>query len=152
MCIRDRPVSDTLFISQATDHNLLIARSNVTKLVGIKSVLKNLKRMYPNSSLYGLLCLKGDKEVDSIAECIKSQFEMLFVSTSKDGLLLSSKKLSEKLNKLKVVNSPSSDISSSISKIKKIRKPNDVILIFGSHYIANEIYSDFEMSFDSGLN
>ena len=38
-----QPVSDTLFISQATDHNFLIARSNVTKLVGIKSVLKKLK-------------------------------------------------------------------------------------------------------------
>ena len=118
---------------------------------GIKSVLKNLKRMFPKSRLYGLLCLKGDKEIDCIAECIKSQFEMLFVSTSKDGLLLSSKKLSEKLNKLKVVNFPLNDISSSISKIKKIRKPNDVILIFGSHYIANEIFSDFEISFDSGL-
>ena len=37
-----QPVSDTLFISQATDHNFLIARSNYTKLVGIKSVLKKL--------------------------------------------------------------------------------------------------------------
>ena len=37
-----QPVSDTLFISQATDHNFLIARSNVTKLAGIKSVLKKL--------------------------------------------------------------------------------------------------------------
>ena len=37
-----QPVSDTLFISQATDHNLIIVRSNVTKLVGIKSVLKKL--------------------------------------------------------------------------------------------------------------
>ncbi len=37
-----QPVSDTLFISQATDHNFLIARSNVTKLVGIRSVLKKL--------------------------------------------------------------------------------------------------------------
>ena len=37
-----QPVSDTLFISQATDHNLLIVRANVTKMVGIKSVLKKL--------------------------------------------------------------------------------------------------------------
>ena len=38
-----QPVSDTLFISQATDHNILIARSNVTKKAGIKSVIKKLK-------------------------------------------------------------------------------------------------------------
>jgi polysaccharide biosynthesis transport protein len=40
-----QPVSDTLFISQATDHNLLVVRSNKTKLVGIKSVLKKLNNV-----------------------------------------------------------------------------------------------------------
>ena len=118
---------------------------------GIKSVLKNLNRMFPTSKLYGLLCLKGDKEIDCIAESIKSQFEMLFVSTSKDGLLMEPEKLSRELHNLRVDNFPSSDISSSISKIKKVRKPDGVILIFGSHYIANEIFSEFEISFDTGL-
>ena len=118
---------------------------------GVKSVLKNLNRIFPKSKLYGLLCLKGDKEIDCIAESIKSQFEMLFVSTSKDGLLMEPEKLSKELHNLKVVNFPSSDISSSISKIKKIRKPDSVVLIFGSHYIANEIFSEFEISFDTGL-
>ena len=118
---------------------------------GIKSVLKNLNKMFPTSKLYGLLCLKGDKEINYIAESIKSQFEMLFVSTSKDGLLMEPEKLSKELHNLEVVNFPSSDISSSISKIKKVRKPDGVILIFGSHYIANEIFSEFEISFDTGL-
>ena len=119
---------------------------------GIKSVLNNLKRMFPTSKLYGLLCLKGDKEIDCIAESIKSQFEMLFVSTSKDGLLMEPERLSRELHNLKIDNFPSSDISSSISKIKELRKPDGVILIFGSHYIANEIFSEFEISFDTGLN
>ena len=118
---------------------------------GVKSVLNNLKRMFPTSKLYGLLCLKGDKEIDCIAKSIKSQFEMLFVSTSKDGLLMQPEKLSKELHNLKVINFPLNDISSSISKIKKVRKPDDVILIFGSHYIANEIFSEFEISFDTGL-
>ena len=118
---------------------------------GIKSVLNNLNRMFPTSKLYGLLCLKGDKEIDCIAESIKSQFEMLFVSTSKDGLLMEPKRLSKELYNLKVTNLPLDDISSSISKIKKVRKPDDVTLIFGSHYIANEIFSEFEIPFDTGL-
>ena len=40
-----QPVSDTLFISQATDHNLLIIRANHTKLVGIKSIIKKLENV-----------------------------------------------------------------------------------------------------------
>jgi dihydrofolate synthase/folylpolyglutamate synthase len=118
---------------------------------GVKSVLDNLSRMFPASKFYGLLCLKGDKEIDCIADSIKSQFEMLFVSTSKDGLLLKPEKLSKELHNLKVKNFPSSDISSSISKINKLRNTNDVILIFGSHYIANEVFSEFEIPFDTEL-
>jgi polysaccharide biosynthesis transport protein len=43
-----QPVSDTLFISQTTDHNLLIVRASVTKIVGIKSVLKKLQNVEVN--------------------------------------------------------------------------------------------------------
>ena len=48
-----QPVSDTLFISQATDHNILITRSKFTKLVGIKSAIKKLKNV--NVSVDGLI-------------------------------------------------------------------------------------------------
>ena len=40
-----QPVSDTLFISQSTDHNIIIARSKFTKLAGIKSALKKLRNV-----------------------------------------------------------------------------------------------------------
>lgn len=43
-----QPVSDTLFIGQATDHNLLIARAKFTKLAGIKSAVKKLKNVNVN--------------------------------------------------------------------------------------------------------
>ena len=48
-----QPVSDTLFISQATDHNLIIARSRVTKLAGIRSAYKKLKNV--NVTVDGLV-------------------------------------------------------------------------------------------------
>ena len=117
---------------------------------GFSELLEGFKLAFDNDPSV-LLCLKADKEIDCIAESIKSQFEMLFVSTSKDGLLMEPEKLSKELHNLKVINFPLNDISSSISKIKKVRKPDDVILIFGSHYIANEIFSEFEISFDTGL-
>ena len=48
-----QPVSDTLFISQATDHNLIIARAKFTKLAGISSAVKKLKNV--NVKVDGLL-------------------------------------------------------------------------------------------------
>tara|TARA_B100000161_G_scaffold252352_1_gene212086 strand:- start:748 stop:1944 length:1197 start_codon:yes stop_codon:yes gene_type:complete len=136
---RLQQVSDKIYYDVAHNEN------------GVKSVLSNLSRMFPTSKFYGLLCLKGDKEIDCIAESIKSQFEMLFVSTSKDGLLMKPERLSKELHNLKVENFPSSNIHSSISKINKVRNSNDVILIFGSHYIANEVFSEFEIPFDTEL-
>ena len=48
-----QPVSDTLFISQATDHNIIIARAKFTKLAGIKSAIKKLKNV--NVEVDGLI-------------------------------------------------------------------------------------------------
>jgi len=43
-----QPVTDTLFISQATDHNIIITRSKFTKLAGVKSAVKKLKNVNVN--------------------------------------------------------------------------------------------------------
>ena len=48
-------VSDKIYYDVAHNEN------------GVKSVLDNLSRMFPTSKFYGLLCLKGDKEIDCIA-------------------------------------------------------------------------------------
>ena len=48
-----QPVSDTLFISQATDHNFIIARAKFTKLAGIRSAVKKLKNV--NVDVDGLI-------------------------------------------------------------------------------------------------
>ena len=117
----------------------------------IQRVLENLNTIYPNSDFYGLFCLKGDKELKSIGKYIKSQFKMLFVTTSQDGLLLDPINLSKKLKKLDITNYPLDNIHICMEKINSLRKPNDVTLIFGTHYIAKEIFSEFEISFDSGL-
>ena len=58
-----QPVSDTLFISQATDHNILIARSNVTKMAGIKSVIKKLTNV--NVKVDGIIINDLDTSKDS---------------------------------------------------------------------------------------
>ena len=117
----------------------------------IQRVLKNLNTIYPNSDFYGLFCLKGDKELKSIGKYIKSQFKMLFVTTSQDGLLLDPIELSKKLKKLDIINYPLDNIHLCMKKVNSLRNPNDVTLIFGTHYIAKEIFSEFEISFDSGL-
>jgi len=48
-----QPVSDTLFISQATDHNFIITRAKITKLAGVRSAIKKLSNV--NVKIEGLI-------------------------------------------------------------------------------------------------
>ncbi len=116
---------------------------------GINVTLNTLKELFPGSKIHGLFCVKGDKELHRIAKQIKFKFETLLVSSSNNGFLLKPKQLSDQLKKLGIENTPFEKLNKGINQLLKIKKSNDVGLIFGSHYIAGEVFSAFEISFDS---
>ena len=118
---------------------------------GLAFFLKTIKTIYPDVSIVGLFALKGDKEFNSLAKKLSGQFTNLFVTTDQNRLLLSSKKVSEKLILLGIKNEPVNSVSSGITRLKELIKDAGVGVIFGSHYIAEEVFSEFEISFDSGV-
>ena len=107
--------------------------------------------MHPDVPIIGLFCLKGDKEFNSLTKNLSGQFSKLFVTTDQNRLLLSSEKLSEKLIFFGIKNEPVNSVSSGINKLKALIKDAGVGIIFGSHYIAEEVFAEFEISFDSGV-
>jgi len=107
--------------------------------------------MFPDVPIIGLFCLKGDKELNSLTKNLSGQFSKLFVTTDQNRLLLSSQNLSEKLKNFGIKNEPVGSVSSGINKLKALIKDAGVGVIFGSHYIAEEVFSEFEISFDSGV-
>ena len=118
---------------------------------GIKMALKSVHALFPNKPFYGLFCLKGEKELDQIGKYIFGKFDRLLVSSDKNGLLLDTHQLSKKLTLLGIHNEPVESIIAGIKKIKKIIRGSGVALIFGTHYIAEEIFLEFEISFDTGV-
>lgn len=118
---------------------------------GLAFLLKTIRSMYPDVPIIGLFCLKGDKEFNSLTKNLSGQFSKLFVTTDQNRLLLSSEKLSEKLIFFGIKNEPVDSVSSGINKLKALIKDAGVGVIFGSHYIAEEVFTEFEISFDSGI-
>ena len=118
---------------------------------GLAFFLKTIRSMFPDVPIIGLFCLKGDKELNSLTKNLSGQFSKLFVTTDQNRLLLSSQNLSEKLKKFGIKNEPVGSVSSGINKLKALIKDAGVGVIFGSHYIAEEVFSEFEISFDSGV-
>ena len=118
---------------------------------GIKAILESCNVVYPNQNIYGLFCLKGDKDLDLIAHQLRGKFKELFIADSKSGLLLNAKSLSTKLLNLGIDNSPVDTIKVGAKLLRAVLRDEDIGLVFGTHYVAEEIFKEFEISFDSGV-
>ena len=113
----------------------------------IKSLISTTKTLFPNLPIYGLFCLKGDKELGIIAEEISKVFDQLFVCDDKNKFLLKKEILSKKLIDLRVKNKITRSIEVGIDQLKYLTNKKGVGLVFGSHYIANDILRCSEISF-----
>ena len=117
---------------------------------GISSVIKTIKRLYPNRPLIGLFCLKNDKEFVLIAKSFQDSMNTVYVTTDKNGLLIDPYRLWESLKNKGCKSEPVDTVSTGIARMKLKINQGGIGLIFGSHYIAEEVYKEFEISFDTG--
>jgi dihydrofolate synthase/folylpolyglutamate synthase len=118
---------------------------------GFEILLKTLRSMYPQKLINGLFCLKGDKESDRIIHKLIGKFSQLYVSNDVNKFLLDRNDLSKRLNNNGVENQIVKSVSDGIKKLRFGTENGDVGLIFGSHYIANEVFMEDELSFDTGV-
>jgi dihydrofolate synthase/folylpolyglutamate synthase len=118
---------------------------------GLKLIIDYLEHKYPNKKIFGLFCLKGDKDLGGISKILSNKFSKLYISTDKNNQLLSGLSLSKTLKKNGVDSDVLSSVKVGVSKLIGLTKKNSVGLIFGTHYIAEEVFNEFEISFDRGI-
>jgi len=116
---------------------------------GIRAVFQALRELGINKVI-GIIALKGEKNIDQIADELENNFHSLFVVGSSESDLLDADKLAEKLIIRGVRCSPMENTYAAIQALKEavsVEKPG---LIIGSHYIAGEVFRSFDFSFDKG--
>ena len=113
----------------------------------IKSLISTMRNLFPNKPLYGLFCLKGDKDIELIAEEMSKVFDQLFICDDKNKLLLKKEILSKELINHNVDNKIIRSIEVGIDKLKQLVTKKGVGIVFGSHYIAKDILRCSEISF-----
>ena len=119
---------------------------------GIKAMINTAKSNHPNKKLFGLFCVKGDKNIDSICNIIKKTFQKIIVCQDKEKYLMNVKELSKIMDEKKISYLPVNSLKEGIKTIRDINQEEYVWLIFGSHYIAKEVYSEFGKHFDTTYN
>jgi dihydrofolate synthase/folylpolyglutamate synthase len=114
---------------------------------GIDILVKDLQNIYNRKPL-GLLVLKNDKINPELVEIFSKSFERLIISTipSKDIL-----------NKEEITNNPLLQKFEFIDNLYEAMVTIDRVeysggkVVFGSHYIAKDVYNFFDFSFDNGV-
>ena len=118
---------------------------------GISAMIKTISKSHADKKIIGLFSLKSDKNINPICNVVKNNFETIILCHDKNGYL-------SKTTVLEKVLSENNIKCFSVSSVKKgveeLEKYNDryVKIIFGSHYIAEEVYNATGKHFDTTNN
>ena len=93
--------------------------------------------------------LEKGKRHQKYCQTITKPIQKLFVSCDRNGYLMAASDLSKQLDALSIKNIRENSLRKCIKKLRAAQKPQDIILIFGTHYIAEEVFEEFEIPFDS---
>ena len=117
---------------------------------GLEKTLETLKTLYSQKDLHGLLLLKKRQNIESLKGLISKTFKSLIIPDNENDLLFNSNILAEELSGLNIQCKTVSSLKKGSEIIKKlVNKDKSIGLIFGSHYVAHDIFNAFEISFDN---
>ena len=118
---------------------------------GISAMIKTISNSHADKKVVGLFSLKSDKNIKPICNVIKNNFETIILCHDKSGYLTKTTVLEKKLNENNI---KCFSVSSVEKGVEALEKYNDdyAKIIFGSHYIAEEVYTATGKHFDTTNN
>jgi dihydrofolate synthase/folylpolyglutamate synthase len=119
---------------------------------GIKAMLNTINVLYPNKEKVGLFCIKSDKNISAICKLLKNNFKKLILCSDKDGYLVKASDLLSIMNEKNIECFSVESVDEGVSLLNEYDNPNYINLVFGSHYVASEVYSSIEKYFDRTYN
>tara|TARA_B100000287_G_scaffold269745_1_gene253892 strand:+ start:958 stop:2226 length:1269 start_codon:yes stop_codon:yes gene_type:complete len=118
---------------------------------GIRAMIKTISNTHLNKKIIGLFSLKSDKNIDAICKVIKHNFETIILCHDKSGYLLKSTVLERILSENNIKCFSVSSVQRGVETLEKYSN-SYVKIIFGSHYIAEEVYTAVGKYFDTTNN
>lgn len=119
---------------------------------GVKAMLNTINVLYPDKKKVGLFCIKSDKNILAICKLLKNNFKKLIVCSDKNGYLVKVSDLLGIMNENNIECLSVDSVEEGVSLLNEYNNPNYLNLIFGSHYIASEVYGSVGKYFDRTYN
>ena len=133
---------------QLLDKKLPIFYDVAHNQAGINSIRNTLKYLNAHTTV-GLIILKDDKDIDSIAHCLNGLFNELIVSTVPNSQLMGINELFQYLKHNNIKCKMVDPIEKAFKYITNQADAGVTGIIFGSHYAAKSIYKFFGINFDN---
>jgi dihydrofolate synthase/folylpolyglutamate synthase len=114
---------------------------------GVGILVKDLKKIY-NEKPIGVLVLKKDKINPELIDMVSKAFDRLIISTVPSKDILNKEEITNNslLQKFEFID----NLHEAMTIIDKAEHSGGKV-IFGSHYIAKDVYNFFDFSFDNGI-
>ena len=110
---------------------------------GIRSLINTVEKVHAGEKIIGLFCIKAEKNIELICGLLRKHFTKVIICQDKEKYLLSVKTLSKIFKKEKINFLEAKSVKEGVKILINIKMGSCVKLIFGSHYIAKEVYSEF---------
>ena len=118
---------------------------------GISAMIKTISNSHADKKVVGLFSLKSDKNIIPICNVIKNNFEIIILCHDKSGYLTRTTVLEKILNENNIKCFSVYSVKEGVEALEGY-SGDYIKIIFGSHYIAEEVYTAVGKYFDTTNN
>ena len=117
---------------------------------GISAAVRSLREIYPKTN-FGAVCgFKKNKDLDSITTVLKQYFNQIITVQPSYAEFHSAEKVASFLKKVGIPAEACQSVTEGLKLCKTGNESVNLWLIFGTHFIAEDVFSVFHFPFDKG--
>jgi len=117
---------------------------------GLEATLTTLMELFPNHEINTVCALKKTKGLASVAGLINRHCRKVITTSPEEEDFWTANNLAAEFHKYGISAVPEHSVLEALTHIKSTSR-NYIWLIFGSHFIAGEVYNKFGFPFDNGI-
>lgn len=117
---------------------------------GLAAVFSALHELFPDKKTGTVYALKKNKHLDEISRLVEAHCSLAITTTPDYGQFFEPDVLANELNKSAIADATASTPKAALNLMKKAESECDIWLIFGTHYIAKDVFDYFHFPFDNG--
>jgi dihydrofolate synthase/folylpolyglutamate synthase len=117
---------------------------------GISAAVRSLREIFPKAN-FGAVCgFKKNKDLDSIITVLKQYFNQIITVQPNHAEFYSADTVASLLQKAGIPAEACQSVTEGLKRCKVENESVDLWLIFGTHFIAEDVFSFFHFPFDKG--